>query len=126
MINDFNKGTAGWTDWNILLDEKGGPNHVGNYCFAPVIADTKTGELHYTYEYYYIGHISKYIKPNAQRVGSSTNKDYLLSTSFLNENGELVVVVMNESDTDTDYNLWIEGKSSKLAAPAHSIQTIIL
>ena len=37
MINDFNDGTVGWTDWNILLDEQGGPNHVGNFCFAPVI-----------------------------------------------------------------------------------------
>jgi glucosylceramidase len=28
MINDFNAGTVGWTDWNVLLDETGGPNHV--------------------------------------------------------------------------------------------------
>jgi glucosylceramidase len=35
MINDFNNGTVGWTDWNVLLDEQGGPNHVGNFCFAP-------------------------------------------------------------------------------------------
>ncbi|HVQ38470.1 MAG TPA: hypothetical protein VMS31_13100, partial [Pyrinomonadaceae bacterium] len=47
MINDFNNGTVGWTDWNILLDEKGGPNHVANFCFAPVHANTKTGELTY-------------------------------------------------------------------------------
>ncbi|HEU5238602.1 MAG TPA: hypothetical protein VFU37_15830, partial [Pyrinomonadaceae bacterium] len=26
MINDFNDGCVGWTDWNILLDERGGPN----------------------------------------------------------------------------------------------------
>jgi len=31
MINDFNNGTVAWTDWNILLDENGGPNHVGNF-----------------------------------------------------------------------------------------------
>jgi len=42
MINDFNDGAVGWTDWNVLLDEQGGPNHVGNFCFAPVHADTKT------------------------------------------------------------------------------------
>jgi glucosylceramidase len=41
MMNDFNKGTALWTDWNVLLDETGGPNHKGNFCFAPIIADTK-------------------------------------------------------------------------------------
>src|SRR5215204_3056733 len=45
MINDFNNGTVGWTDWNVLLDEMGGPNHVKNYCFAPIHADTKSGQL---------------------------------------------------------------------------------
>ena len=43
MINDFNSGAVGWTDWNILLDEHGGPNHVGNFCFAPVHGDTDNG-----------------------------------------------------------------------------------
>ena len=126
MLNDFNKGTALWTDWNVLLDETGGPNHVGNFCFAPVIADTKTGEVHYTYEYYYIGHVSKYIKPGAQRVGNSSNRAALISTAFMNENGELVTVIMNESDKDTDAYLWIEGEAAKLSVPAHSIQTVIL
>ncbi|HZK72175.1 MAG TPA: glycosyl hydrolase, partial [Clostridia bacterium] len=51
MINDFNNGTVGWTDWNILLDETGGPNHVKNFCFAPVHANTKTGQLIYTNSY---------------------------------------------------------------------------
>lgn len=126
MLNDFNKGTALWTDWNVLLDETGGPNHVGNFCFAPIIADTKTGEVHYTYEYYYIGHVSKYIKPGAQRVGNSSNRAALISTAFMNENGELVTVIMNESDKDTDAYLWIEGEAAKLSVPAHSIQTVIL
>ena len=126
MLNDFNKGTALWTDWNVLLDETGCPNHVGNFCFAPIIADTKTGEVHYTYEYYYIGHVSKYIKPGAQRVGNSSNRAALISTAFMNDNGELVTVIMNESDKDTDAYLWIEGEAAKLSVPAHSIQTVIL
>lgn len=126
MINDFNNGTAAWTDWNVLLDETGGPNHVGNFCFAPIIADTRTGEVHYTYEYYYIGHISKYVTKNSQRIGTSSNRDFLLATTFMNPDGKMVTVVMNESDNDADYNLWIEGKSARLNAPAHSIQTVIL
>lgn len=63
MISDFINGTVCWTDWNILLDEKGGPYHVANFCFAPVHADTQTGELIYTNTYYYIGHFSKFIRP---------------------------------------------------------------
>ncbi|PZU03765.1 MAG: glycosyl hydrolase, partial [Chryseobacterium sp.] len=93
---------------------------------APIIANTKTGEVHYTYEYYYVGHISKFIKPNAQRIGSSSNRVALTSTTFMNENGQLVTVIMNDTDNDIDANLWIEGMSAKLSAPAHSIQTVIL
>src|SRR2546430_16077653 len=52
MINDFNSGTEGWTDWNILLDERGGPNHVGSFCFARIRADTRPGNLIYTNSYY--------------------------------------------------------------------------
>src|SRR3989344_1536529 len=48
LIQDMNRGCEGWCDWNILLDEYGGPNHVGNCCFAPVHADTEKNELIYT------------------------------------------------------------------------------
>ena len=39
MINDLNRWTVGWIDWNLLLDDSGGPNHVGNLCSAPILAD---------------------------------------------------------------------------------------
>jgi glucosylceramidase len=44
----------------------------------------------------------------------------------MNENGQLVTVIMNDTDNDIDTNLWIEGMAAKLNAPAHSIQTVIL
>ena len=98
MVNDFNAGAVGWTDWNVLLDEKGGPNHVGNFCYAPVIADTRDGSIHYVNSYYYIGHFSKFIRPGAKRIASSSNRDVLQTTAFLNPNGKVVVVVLNTSD----------------------------
>ena len=48
ILNDVNNWANGWTDWNVLLDERGGPNHVGNFCIAPVHGDTRSGELTYT------------------------------------------------------------------------------
>ena len=96
MINDFNSGTVAWTDWNMLLDETGGPNHVGNFCFAPVHADTRTGELIYTNSYYYIGHFSKFIKPGAKRIATSPSRSALISTAFQNPDGKIAVVVMNK------------------------------
>ena len=125
MINDFNAGAVGWADWNILLDEKGGPNHVGNFCFSPVIADTRDKRLHYTNSYYYIGHFSKFIRPGAKRVATSSNRDKLQATSFLNTDGKLVVVVMNATVYDIPYDLIIGNKVSKTKSLAHSISSII-
>ncbi|AWH84680.1 glycosyl hydrolase [Flavobacterium album] len=125
MINDFNNGTVGWTDWNILLDEKGGPNHVGNFCFAPVHVDTATGEIIYTPSYYYIGHFSKFVRPEAKRVSTVASRSQLLSTSFLNPDGKMVTVVMNGSDNNITYNLIIGTSKTVAEIPAHAIQTLI-
>ena len=27
ILGDLNAGAGGWTDWNLLLDQEGGPNH---------------------------------------------------------------------------------------------------
>lgn len=126
MINDFNNGMVGFTDWNILLDETGGPNHVQNFCFAPVHADTRTGELIYTNAYYYIGHFSKFIDPGAKRIASSASRSQLLTTAFKNNDGKLVVIVMNQSSATTPYYIWINGKAAEIKALPHSIATIII
>ncbi len=125
MINDFNSGTIGWTDWNILLDERGGPNHVANFCFAPVHANTTTGELTYLSSYYYIGHFSKFIQPGAKRIASSPSRSQLLSTAFLNPDGKVTVVVMNPTDKEASYWLWVSGNAAAVSSLPHSIQTLV-
>lgn len=126
MLNDFNCGTAAWCDWNVLLDENGGPNHVGNFCFAPVHADTKNGKLIYTNSYYYIGHFSKFVKAGAKRISTSTNRDKLQSTAFVNPDGKLVVVVLNRSDEKLPFRLCIAGKAAQITSMAHSIMTVVI
>ncbi|HVK52224.1 MAG TPA: glycoside hydrolase family 30 protein, partial [Pseudoxanthomonas sp.] len=125
MINDFNNGAVGWTDWNILLDETGGPNHVGNLCFAPIHADTNTGELIYTPSYYYIGHFSKFIGPDARRVSAVSSRSTLLVTSFLNADNKLATVVMNPTDKEIAYNFYVGSASAQVSIPAHAIQTLV-
>lgn len=125
MINDFNSGVVGWTDWNILLDERGGPNHVQNFCFAPIHADTKTGQLIYTPTYYYIGHFSKFISPGAKRVSTTTSRTTLESTSFLNKDGSLITVVMNKTDQSIRYKLVIGEVETTVIIQPHAMQTLV-
>ncbi len=125
MINDFNCGTVGWTDWNILLDHNGGPNHVGNFCFAPIHADTRTNELIYTPSYYYIGHFSKFIRQGAKRVSTTTSRSHLISTSFLNSDGKMVTVVMNDGEEAIAYKLIVGTEESLIEIPARAMQTLV-
>ncbi len=125
MINDFNNGIVAWTDWNILLDETGGPNHVMNLCFAPIHANTKTGDLMFTNEYYYIGHFSKFVKPGAKRIACSSSRSALSATAFVNKDGKVAVIVMNKGDEKVSYNLWIEGKAVAVESLPHSMQTLV-
>jgi len=125
MISDFNNGAVAWTDWNILLDETGGPNHVGNFCFAPVHADTRDGSLHYMNSYYYIGHFSKFVRPGAQRIICSSNRAQLLTTGFINPDGTIAIIVMNPSTNKVEYRMYVGNQAIETVSLPHSIVTLL-
>ncbi len=126
MINDFNGGATAWTDWNILLDENGGPNHTGNFCFAPVHADTRNGQIIYTNAFYYIGHFSKFVRPGARRIAVSSNRAALQTTAFVNKDGSIAVIVMNDTDKAWPYHLIVKGQAAVTESLPHSIATLII
>jgi glucosylceramidase len=126
MIGDLCGGTAGWMDWNMVLDQTGGPNHAGNYCDAPVIANTETGWVSYQSSYYYIGHFSKYIAIGAKRIDCHSNNPSLEAVAFLNPDGNVAVMVLNRSGEDFLLSLEFPGQSLAVKSLKHSIQTVIL
>jgi glucosylceramidase len=126
ILHDLNNSAAGWVDWNILLDETGGPNHVANFCFAPVIGNTKTGEVIYMNSYYYMGHFSKFIHPGAKRILCSSNNDDLLATAMLNSDGSVATIIMNRTGQDIQFKIWIENRGLVALIPAHAISTIVI
>ncbi len=125
MIKDFNNGLTGFTDWNIFLDEKGGPNHVGNFCFAPVHVNTQTNEIIYTNAFYYIGHFSKFVRPGAKRIACSSSRSSIKATAFKNKDGKICVVVMNDGDKEINYMIQLGNQSVSVKSIAHTIQSIL-
>lgn len=125
ILGNLNNWTAGWTDWNIVLDEQGGPNHVGNFCDAPIIADTVKDEVIYESSFYYISHFSRYIRPGAVRIGSSRYTDKLEQTAFRNPDGAIALVVMNRTDAELPYVVRHRGELADSSIPAHGIQTLL-
>ena len=125
MIGNFNNGCNVFCDWNILLDETGGPNHVGNYCDAPIMADTENDVVYIHDSYYYIGHFSKYVKKGAVRIGSSKWTPDLDTVSFKNPDGSIVSIVMNMTDYTKSFSFSMEGNIIDAISEAHSISTYV-
>ncbi len=123
MIGDFKAGINGFIDWNIILDEQGGPNHDKNYCDAPVMCDTNNDTIDIRSSYYYIGHFSRFIRPGARRILVSGFTDKLEYVGFLNPDNEIILIIMNKTDKPQNFNIFCEGKLCRIQLEAHSIMT---
>ena len=126
MINDFNRWCVAWTDWNLILDEQGGPNHVQNYCSAPILADTKNDKVLFQTSYYYIGHFARFVRPGAQRILCATARETLEATAFVNPDGNAAVVVLNRTDEPSSFVLRTPSRDAQCTLPAHSIATYLV
>ena len=127
ILGNLNAGMHGSLDWNLLLDEKGGPNHVGNFCEAPIMLDGAGG-----YEkkgsYWYIGQFSRYIRPGAVRIGTSRWCAELEVTAFRNTDGTIAAVLLNRTDAALPACLMdADGQPLYiLTVSAHSIVTVVM
>ncbi len=125
MIGDLLNHCQGYLDWNLFLDNFGGPNHVNNVCDAPIILDIFPERIIPETSYYYIGHISKFVKPGARRIGLTNGTKNLQSVAFQNPNGEIVLVVMNKSTEEVSFETTLKNQAEAFSAPARSIMTLI-
>lgn len=123
MIGNFKNGICAHIDWNLLLDAKGGPNHVGNYCDAPVMCTENFDGIHKNLSYYYIGHFSRHIRPGARAIPGSSYCQELESAAFLNPDNEKVVVVLNRTNEEKEVSIGEYGKGADFVVPPHAIAT---
>ena len=126
MINDFNRHCNGWIDWNLVLDEKGGPRHLPNGTGAPYIFDTKKKELRPQICNAFISHFSHFIQPGARRIVASPTRNALETTAFLNPDGSIIVILLNETEKPFELYYYIRGCKAPVMAPPRSIQTLVV
>lgn len=125
MINDLNRWTVGWIDWNLMLDQHGGPNHVGNFCSAPILADTTLDALHHQSSYWYIGHLARFVRPGARRVLCAATKEALEATAFVNPDASVAIVVMNRTEQPIHFALRADGGAFAAELPPRAIATYV-
>ena len=125
IIHDLNRWTVGWIDWNLLLDTAGGPNHVGNLCSAPLLADAAHDLLLPQSSYYYIGHFARFIRPGARRALCAASREALEATAFLNPDGSVATVVMNRTAHSIRFTLRCDGTAVQTELAPRAISTYV-
>ncbi len=122
IIGDMNSGVNAYLDWNILLDEKGGPTYKNNPVKSPSI------RINDTYLkspiYYYLYHISHFITDKSIIIENKNNTN--LKVVSIKNNKEIIIVIMNKTNDNIDYNLFINEKNIYDKINSHSIITYII
>lgn len=126
LIEGFNHHLVGWIDWNMMLNERGGPNHAHNFCLAPVLVNSGSDSFYLTPLYYSIAHVSKFVRPGARRIQLSGCDDELMGTAFENEDGSYVMILFNGTETDLTFSIELNEVSTTYEIPAEALQTICI
>lgn len=126
IIGDLNHGMCAFYDWNLLLDEKGGPNHAGNYCHAPFLYNTETGELipQKTQKQYY--HFSHNIVPGSVRIACTKYTDELDVAAYRTPAGKIVVICLNKGEEMLPVNIRMEGKTGEVLLPGRMLASCVI
>lgn len=126
IIGNLNAGMCAFYDWNLVLDEAGGPNHVGNFCDAPYLYDTGKKELIERNTLAYLWPFSHFILPGAVRIGLSRYTTRLDVTALKNPDGTLVCVLMNPEKEERPVFLRLKDQTAQIELPPSSIATAVI
>jgi glucosylceramidase len=129
IIVSLNHWMEGWIDWNIVLDSRGGPNHVGNFCGAPIMIDLASGQVYYTPVFYVLAQFSRTIRPGDQAVQTDRTlvgqgTDDLHASATINPNGLLSVQLLNTTKKAISYRLQIGAQYADMNIEANAVQTV--
>ena len=124
MIGNFKHGVSAFIDWNLILDSLGGPNHVKNYCDAPIMCNEDFSDFSRHLSYYYIGHMSRYVKAGARVIPVSAYCSDLDCVAFVNPDGQKVLIMQNRSEKAVHVNAGERGMGAAIDLEPHSIVTL--
>ncbi|KAJ3433808.1 glucosylceramidase [Anaeramoeba flamelloides] len=129
IIGDLNSGSVGWVDWNMCLNMQGGPNHLGNNCGSPVMvdADSNPQTITFTTPFYYMGQISKFLKPGSTILDTQiiNGDENLIAVTGQTLDKKIVVVVQNQNDSERNFDLVYRNKIANISMPQHSITSFV-
>nr|CAD7435018.1 unnamed protein product [Timema monikensis] len=125
MMQAFNNWVVGWTDWNMAINEQGGPATFDYN--AAIIVNATADEFYKQPPYYFQAHFSMFVPPDSQHVSlTSENDGGLLNVAFLTPGNDVVVVLMNSQNVSVSVLISDPDRGHiSVGVEARSINTII-
>ncbi|CAD6191920.1 unnamed protein product [Caenorhabditis auriculariae] len=128
IITDLNNWVRGWTDWNLCLDETGGPNWVFNVVDAPIIVNRTAQEFYKQPMFYALGHFSKFFTRGSKRITVKVEGSLAVSgTAVVLDGGQRALVLLNKASSNTSASIVDAATNDviQLELPARSIHTVV-
>ena len=126
IIGDLNHGICAFCDWNLLLDETGGPSYVENYCLAPFQYDTKEKKLCRQLFGQYMAFFSHYIVPGSQRIAFSRYTDSIEVTAWKRPDGSIALLLVNRGGETLPVCVRLSGAEAETALLPKSITAAVI
>ncbi|WP_282121949.1 glycoside hydrolase family 30 protein [Algibacter mikhailovii] len=111
-------------EWNLASNSKLEPHTPGG-CSECLGALTINGNsVQRNVAYYVIAHASKFVRPNSVRIQSSSNID-LPNVAFKTPEGNVVVIVVNNTQIDKAFNIKTPTESVSTSLSAGAVGTYV-
>lgn len=127
IIEDLEHWVVGWLDWNIALDQQGGPNWCDNFVDSPIIVDPSADEFYKNPMYYAMGHFSKFLRRGAvHRALASNGTAGLKATAAINPDQSIAIVILNDQDQTLEAAIEVPDRGTlRLEVGARSLNSIL-
>jgi glucosylceramidase len=126
--------TRNWSrtviNWNLALDPSGGP-HVGGCETCTGVVTVGPGQtVTRNAEYYTLGHLSRFVRPGAVRVASTSFgttgwNGQIQDVAFRNRDGSTALIVHNQSDDPRSFAVAVGRHSFEYSLPGGALATFV-
>ncbi|MBR1407971.1 MAG: glucosylceramidase [Clostridia bacterium] len=125
ILGDLECGTNAFFDWNMVLDSRGGPNYVKNYCHAPLLYNESEGVLRRQSTYDSLWHFARFIVPGSRRILTSSFTSEVETTAFARPDGAVALVLLNRG-ARRKAAVSLGGELAEITLPARSLVTLLI